>query len=175
MAKGHAEAVEVDTASNWVTYNFTDWLEVSALKDLYERDQTAFLKTIKQPVAVPWIVRVTNFARFRKSSQHLNRRNVYARDRNQCQYCGKVFRTQDLNLDHVIPKCQGGRSTWENLVCSCFKCNTKKAGRSPAQAGMTLIRRPVVSKKQAVKVNQFQLKTWQHFLDESYWLIELKD
>src|SRR5688572_32049596 len=54
-----------------------------------------------------------------------------------------LFRSRkDLNLDHVIPRDRGGPTTWENIVCSCIPCNTRKANRTPYEAGMHLIRKP---------------------------------
>ena len=76
-----------------------------------------------------------------------NRRNIFARDNNQCQYCGQKFPTSELSLDHVIPRSQGGQSTWENIVCACVECNVRKGGRTPKQAHMTLIRKPEKPKR----------------------------
>ena len=75
--------------------------------------------------------------------QVVTRKNIFLRDRHQCQYCGRP--KVDLELEHVIPRCQGGKSTWENLVAACRTCNGKKAGRTPEEAGMKLIRRPLPS------------------------------
>ena len=72
------------------------------------------------------------------------RKNVLVgRDRGICQYCTRGFPTEDLTLDHVIPRGQGGQTTWENVVASCIACNQRKANRTPAQAGMVLRRAPV--------------------------------
>lgn len=69
----------------------------------------------------------------------LNRRAVFIRDEYSCQYCGR----QAENLDHVVPKSQGGEHTWENVVAACRKCNSKKGGRTPDQAGLFLRRAPL--------------------------------
>jgi 5-methylcytosine-specific restriction endonuclease McrA len=73
----------------------------------------------------------------------LNRRNVFERDRYRCQYCGRVYPESKLNLDHVIPRDRGGRTSWENLVTSCIDCNSRKANRLPHQAGLSLRRQPL--------------------------------
>jgi hypothetical protein len=73
----------------------------------------------------------------------LTRNNVFERDKNSCQYCSRRLPREQLNLDHVIPRDYGGKTTWENIVCSCIKCNTRKANRLPHEAGMRLIRKPV--------------------------------
>ena len=71
-----------------------------------------------------------------------SRANIYARDDHSCQYCGEVFPTAELTFDHVVPVAQGGRKDWENIVTCCITCNRRKGGRTPAEAGMHLIRVP---------------------------------
>jgi general stress protein YciG len=70
----------------------------------------------------------------------LTRREIFSRDRERCQYCGK--QGGDLTLDHVVPKHQGGAHAWENLVAACRACNHRKGGRTPAEARMHLVREP---------------------------------
>ena len=106
-----------------------------------------------------------------------NRRNIFARDGNQCQYCGKKFPTSELSLDHVVPRSQGGKTTWENIVCACVDCNVRKGGRTPKQAHMTLIRKPEKPKRSpllSMKLSQKKYLSWQSFLDNAYWNVELK-
>jgi 5-methylcytosine-specific restriction endonuclease McrA len=64
------------------------------------------------------------------------------RDRNTCQFCGAVFPSSELTLDHVVPRSRGGRSSWENLVACCYRCNNSKGDRTPEEAGLKLARRP---------------------------------
>lgn len=79
----------------------------------------------------------------------LSRRNVYSRDGYRCMYCGRSqeyllkMNMGGLELDHIIPRTQGGRNTWENLVAACRRCNGRKGGRTPEEAGMQLIHRPL--------------------------------
>ena len=106
-----------------------------------------------------------------------NRRNIYARDGNRCQYCGKKMPTTELSLDHVVPKSQGGKSTWDNIVCCCVKCNVKKGGRTPEQAHMHLITKPVKPKRSPViniRLADERYSSWKQFLDNAYWTVELK-
>ncbi|MCL6628389.1 MAG: HNH endonuclease [Armatimonadetes bacterium] len=70
----------------------------------------------------------------------LSRRSILARDNYTCQYCG--HQSKDLTIDHLIPKRLGGKSTWENLVCCCKKCNAKKGDKTLDQVNMTLVRQP---------------------------------
>ena len=104
------------------------------------------------------------------------RHNIFERDQNTCQYCGRAFDRTDLNLDHVIPRDRGGPTTWENIVCSCVECNTRKANSTPQEAGMSLIRKPKRPKwRPFVQIN-FTLHrhdSWKHFIDLAYWNVEL--
>lgn len=77
-----------------------------------------------------------------KKGVKFSRINVFTRDRFVCQYCHKPFSMGELNYDHVIPRKLGGKTTWNNIVTSCFPCNEKKGGRTPEQAKMKLLRHP---------------------------------
>jgi 5-methylcytosine-specific restriction endonuclease McrA len=111
-----------------------------------------------------------------KKEVKFTRHNIFERDRNTCQYCGKAFDRNDLNLDHVIPRDRGGPTTWENIVCSCIECNTLKANRLPQEAGLLLIRKPKRPKWRPFVQITFALKqhdSWKHFIDLAYWNVEL--
>ncbi len=90
-------------------------------------------------MASPSVIRLRQFVKVPYARRvPLNRRAVFMRDSNQCQYCTRGAE----NIDHVIPKAQGGTHTWENVVASCRRCNTKKGGRTPEEAGLRLRRKP---------------------------------
>ena len=106
------------------------------------------------------------------------RHNIFERDKNMCQYCGKHFERKDLNLDHVFPRDRGGQMTWENIVCSCISCNTRKGNRTPVEARMHLIRKPKKPKwRPFVQINFAAAadSSWRHFLDLAYWNVEIGD
>ena len=93
---------------------------------------------LRMPAVVRLLQRVT-----RRKAVRFSRMNVLARDNWTCQYCGHRFPTRQLNYDHVIPRSQGGKTGWENIVTACYGCNDRKANRTPRQAGMRLLRQPV--------------------------------
>ena len=93
---------------------------------------------------LPCVIRLHQYRRLPSRMQTLSRRNILTRDGNICQYCGEKFNSSELELEHVIPRAQGGKSTWENLVAACRTCNSRKANRTPAEAGMKLLRKPRV-------------------------------
>ncbi len=115
LAKEIAEVIAVEDGS-YVSYPFTTWTELSEFRREFERAQHDWVRTARITIAVPKIVRVLCYDRLPREQVKLNRRNIYARDGNQCQYCGKSFATKELTLDHVKPRVQGGGNSWTNLV-----------------------------------------------------------
>jgi 5-methylcytosine-specific restriction endonuclease McrA len=91
---------------------------------------------------VPSVIRLLAYRHIPQQSRALSRKNILLRDRNTCQFCGTVFPSSELTLDHVVPRSRGGRSSWENLVACCYRCNNSKGDRTPEEAGLKLARRP---------------------------------
>lgn len=171
-----AEVIQVDDGV-YSTYDFDSWQEISTLQREFEPEQQDWIKTVRAEIAVPRIIRLFRYDRLPIQHVKLNRRNLFARDKNACQYCGSLFPTSDLTLDHVHPRAQGGRDSWENLVCACVRCNARKGGRTPDQARMKLIREPVRPRRHpmiSVRLRNAKYASWKAFLDEAYWSVELK-
>jgi 5-methylcytosine-specific restriction endonuclease McrA len=91
---------------------------------------------------VPSVIRLLAYRHIPQQSRALSRKNILLRDRNTCQFCGRIFPSSELTLDHVVPRSRGGRSSWENLVACCYRCNNSKGDRTPEEAGIKLARRP---------------------------------
>lgn len=171
-----AEVVHVEDGQ-YLSYDFETWAELSELRKAYEAERFDWVRTVRVEIAVPKVIRLLGYDRLPEQHVKLNRRNLFARDRNQCQYCGKHFPTSDLSIDHVKPRAQGGGDTWENLVCACIRCNARKGGRTPEQAGVPLIRKPVRPKRNpmiTVRLGQQRYESWKTFLDHAYWSVELR-
>ena len=170
-----AEVVNVEDGQ-YASYDFENWTELSAYRDQFTPDYD-WVRTVRMSIAVPKIIRLFDYDRVPRQSVKLNRRNIYARDRNRCQYCGGRFPTSELTLDHVVPRTQGGGNSWENLVCACVECNSSKGGRTPKQARMRLITRPGRPRRNptiSFRLGQDKYACWQTFLDNAYWSVELK-
>ncbi len=103
-------------------------------------DGSGFIHSIGQIFSVPSVIRLAYMIKRPRPKRKLTRLEVFNRDQYICQYCGKESR--QLTLDHVIPRYRSGEHTWENVVSACIPCNRHKAGRTPEQAGMRLIRCP---------------------------------
>lgn len=170
------EVVSVDDGQ-YLAYDFDDWVEVSQAKHQFEPEAHDWIRTVHFQIAVPKIVRLLGFDRVPTAGVKLNRRNLFARDQNRCQYCGRRFPSCELSLDHVVPRSQGGENTWENIVCACVRCNVKKGGRTPEQAHMRLISKPVKPKRSpilTIKLSDAKYRSWKQFLDYAYWNVELR-
>ena len=89
---------------------------------------------------VPSVIRLIYLVRRHFAQRKLTKKEIFLRDRYSCQYCG--LQSRDLTLDHVTPRRQHGNHSWENIVGACIPCNRRKAGRTPAEAGMKLLRTP---------------------------------
>lgn len=171
-----AEVVSFEQGA-YSNYNFQSWCDVSEFKRNFEPDGHDWVSTVNFYIAVPRIIRLLFYDRLPRNEVKFNRRNIFARDKNRCQYCGKRFPTSELSLDHVIPRSMGGKSNWENMVCSCTKCNVIKGGRTPKQAGLTLVQKPVKPKRNPlvhVHLGHPRYRSWKQFLDHAYWSVELK-
>lgn len=119
--------------------------------DSYDEDLCSPSLTMKMPS----VVRLVRNPAGIKRSVKFSRVNVFTRDGFRCQYCGSPKRMGELNYDHVVPRHVGGRTTWENIVAACYPCNSRKANRTPEQAGMKLLRRPYVPKTLPVMPPRF--------------------
>jgi len=177
LVKDVAEVVSIENGS-YASYSFVSWTEAADYQRQHEHDEHDWVLTSRFAIAVPKIVRLLGYDRFPKEHVKLNRRNIYARDGNRCQYCGRHFSTRELTLDHVRPRVQGGENAWLNLVCACVKCNARKGGRTPEQAGMRLMRLPVKPRRNpaiTLRLGSPKYQSWRAFLDEAYWTVELTD
>ncbi len=162
--------------AQYETFDFESWSRIS----IERNDETIGL--VDRAIKIPRVILLIAYDRIPKRRVRFSRYNIFARDRNTCQYCGRRFHQSELNLDHVVPRSQGGISTWENVVCSCHRCNRQKGGRTPAQAKMKLIapaRRPAWTPPLNVSLPELMRKEWAPFLDfmvdVSYWNTELEE
>ena len=162
-------------------YTFESWRDVSEFKvssGLDDRENSSWVKTVSFEIEVPKIVRLLFYEKFPKRSARFNRRNIFARDRNRCQYCGERFPSSELSIDHVVPRSMGGKTTWTNVVCACVECNKNKGGRTPSEARMRLICKPYAPRRSPLielKLRSKRYHSWKHFLDDAYWNVTLHD
>ncbi len=163
----HAQVVDPD----YRTYDFEDWLQLS---QLMAESPSGFIHTPTCKIAIPEVIALRAFDRLPLHEITFTRRNIYEHYGYRCCYCGKRFPTQDLNLEHIVPRSRGGKTDWSNVVTACIPCNLKKGDRLPLEAGLRLLIRP--SKPDARGRFQILLRapiryraSWQRFIDKAYW------
>jgi 5-methylcytosine-specific restriction endonuclease McrA len=113
------------------------YLDKAQLLEAYDFEVSSPSITLK----VPSVVRLKALKAERRSIK-FSRHNVYARDKYECSYCGASFAAKNLNYDHVVPRSRGGKTDFLNVTTSCTRCNSKKANRTPKEAGMRLLKQP---------------------------------
>jgi len=171
---GHASVIHADD-DDFRIFDMMDWVDFSRFNP--PLSEMEMVHTVRHPIRVPKIILLSIFDKMPKKELKLTRKNVFERDKYQCQYCFKKLPSEELNLDHVIPRDYGGKTTWENIVCSCVPCNSRKSNRLPHEANMRLIRkaskprwRPVIS----LLARGRKLEEWKRFIDIAYWNVELE-
>lgn len=171
LFQGHAQVVLGDDDGEFQTYGFREWRDFSQREPHPES-----ITTVSFKVRVPRVIMLLVFEHLPRKEVKFTRHNIFERDKNTCQYCGRHLDRKDLNLDHVIPRDRGGPTTWENIVCSCIPCNTRKGNRTPREAGLKLIRKPRRPKWRPfvqINVGLQAHDSWKHFIDLAYWNVEL--
>lgn len=126
-------------------------------------------------IKMPAVARLVRAFRRRKKPVKFSRVNVYGRDDYRCLYCNEKFRINELTYDHVIPRAQGGQTTWLNIATCCFRCNSKKGGRTPQQAGMKLRHQPfqpTATPSVMIPLSKNIPEAWRDYV---YWAGELEN
>ena len=157
------------------TFDFDGWRQLAVARDMDS------IGTAGGRIRVPRVVVLIAFDRLPRRHVRFSRINLMARDSFRCQYCGGRPSRSELNIDHVVPRSLGGRSTWENVVTSCVDCNRRKGGRTPKQARMQLMQRPVRPRWTPLAnlmLSTVRYREWRPYLnvvDASYWNVELAE
>lgn len=169
--KNKAEIIDIDCSP----YTWDQW---STLKP-QENEET--INTVNYSFRIPQVIKLNSYDKIPRQRVVFCRSNLYKRDNFQCQYCAIKPGTEELTIDHVLPRCQGGMTTWENCVICCPECNKIKGGRLPHEvkhkkfpSGMKLLKEPVMPKYREIKMQTFY-PSWKQWLDTTYWNIELEN
>ncbi len=140
------------------------------------REHDREVRAVSFSFKLPSVVRLLHFIRLKRRPQvQFTRANIYTRDDFTCQYCDVRHEPEKLTFDHVVPVAQGGRRGWENIVTACEPCNRKKADKSLAESGLTLVRPPVrptvLAPTMKLSVGWRTPASWRDFL---YWNVKLE-
>jgi len=163
------ESARVVDPADYQTYTWQDWAR------LRPRDGERFIQAVRFRLRVPEVVTLRSYDRLPTAAVTFSRRNIFKRDHFTCQYCGAQPGSEELTLDHVVPRSQGGESRWDNCVLACLACNKRKADRTPEQAGMRLRRKPVKPTWNPLyALHEVRIESWSKFVSEAYWNVELE-
>lgn len=179
LLQDHAQAIYTRDSS-FRLMDSNAWLKLSEAFDAQsqedsgqsdgetERANDSYVQTIRLKILVPKVLLLRSYAQVPVHEVKFNRENLFDRDNYQCQYCGNQMEPTQLNMDHVIPRDQGGKTSWENIVTACIQCNSRKANRLPHQAQMHLIKKPERPRWRpfiSSLIGQSYEKDWEHFLN----------
>lgn len=177
LYKAMAEVIDLDDG-HYANYDFESWLLISEFRAT-DHDQPChedWVRSVNFSVQVPRVIRLYNYDRVPKHTLRFNRRNLFARDGHRCQYCGDAKPLSQLSLDHVLPRSRGGGTTWENTVCCCLACNTRKGCRTPKEARMKLLtnpRKPRFNPLLARKLDNPKYECWRSFLKAAGYSVDV--
>jgi len=168
VLNAHYEPLQIVTWQRAITLLWSGKVEV-----IEEHNEE--IHSISFTMKIPSVIRMLMPVRLkRKIPVKFTRLNIFTRDNWSCQYCGEKFKSEELTFDHVKPVTQGGVKSWDNIVTACVDCNSRKAGRTPEQARMKLIRKPKQPQWAQVVTVTIGLRTmpetWRDYL---YWTAEL--
>ncbi|WP_157605959.1 HNH endonuclease [Schlesneria paludicola] len=186
-----AERARIVDPADFQQHTWADWAK------RIPQDDELFVQSVTSRIRVPEVITLTEYDRVPTNTVTFSRRNIYKRDRYTCQYCGRhsrfigvdnrdsqaersprheCLRTEDLTIDHVLPRSRGGTSVWENCVLACLECNLRKADRTPAEAHMPLQKVPTrPTWKPLYAQHDVRIGSWSKFLSEAYWTVELDE
>jgi 5-methylcytosine-specific restriction endonuclease McrA len=188
------ESARVVDPADYQLYDWADWSK------LRPRGDEPFIRAVRFRLKIPEVVVLRGYDRVPVATVTFSRRNIFKRDHNTCQYCGlqpgkkgtgPICRNGpegaahkldlspfcgELTIDHVVPRAQGGVSSWENCALACVACNKRKADRTPEQARMRLRHKPVrPTWKPLYSDHGGRIESWSKFISEAYWSVTLRE
>ena len=162
------ESARVVDPHDYQMYDWADWSRLAP------QDDEPFIQAVRARVRVPEVVALAAYDRLPSAAVSFSRRNIFKRDHYTCQYCGVQPGGDELTIDHVVPRAQGGISSWTNCVLACVACNKRKADRTPTQAGFRLRKPPVrPAWKPLYAAPDMRIASWEKFVSEAYWNVTL--
>lgn len=164
LAQDHAQVIHCEEG-DFRIYDAEGWFAFS--HEQPEPVSGRVIHTVSQKVLIPQVLLLRSYDRLPIQEMKFNRQNLFERDKFCCQYCGARRSPKELNMDHVVPRDRGGKTTWENIVTSCLRCNSRKGNREPREAGMSLIRKPARPRRRPFVSGLLHRKvdeSWRHFL-----------
>ena len=161
MASDVATGLDIQGTDWMVPTKWEDWRELEV------REDDASIGTANGRIRIPTVIVVANFSKVPMKRPKFNSRNLWERDGGRCQYTGRQLRPGEGNIDHVVPRSRGGATCWENCVLAATDVNSRKANRTPEEAGLKLSRQPNAPREMPVTAflkNTHDIEDWEPFL-----------
>ena len=171
LALVYKRVARVIQPETYQTHDLDSW------SDLRVEPGDPCIRTVRLEIPVPEVILLTRHNHMPRRQVPFSRRNLYRRDGNCCQFCGRRFPTHELSIDHVIPRSRGGRTNWENCVLACIPCNVRKGSRLPDEANIALLRPATAPRwSPCLTVNVGRRRaSWEKFVSEQYWNVSLEE
>jgi 5-methylcytosine-specific restriction endonuclease McrA len=181
---GHPKAYIIDPTQDFAPFSWSDWADLRPL------DGEDAIKGVNITFRVPEIIRLKNFNKLPQQRIHFNRRAIYKRDGNNCQYCHQKFSTNLLSIDHIVPRSKGGLTVWSNCILTCLYCNMAKADYMPKKTGdIYTVFFQSGSKRWSVEIKEPEkpaynffseddgsyCNSWKSWISTAYWNCELEN
>ncbi|MCC6883857.1 MAG: HNH endonuclease [Verrucomicrobiales bacterium] len=161
MCVDTATGLDIQGEEIMIPTRWNDWL------DLPVRDEDNQVGTPRGQIRVPTVIVLARFDRVPVKRPRFSARSLWERDGGRCQYTGRILRPGEGNIDHILPRSRGGTTTWENCVLAAREVNSRKADRTPEEAGLRLVRQPKAPREVPVTMllrNPHDIKDWKPFL-----------
>lgn len=171
VCKVYEGVARVIHPADYTLHDFDSWASLKAVEG------QPCIRTATLALPVPEIIVLARYGGVPQRCVTFSRRNLYRRDHYTCQYCGARPGTEELTIDHIVPRSRGGASNWTNCVLACVACNRRKADRLPAEVRLSLRRKPYKPRwTPRLLVARVPMKTsWERFVSEAYWNVELAE
>lgn len=159
------DSATVICPTSYEVYDLQAWLQRSVVRSP-ELERERVVCTPRYAIEKPEVILLAAYGGMPRLEVSFSRRNLYRRDGYSCQYCQRKRPTDDLSIDHIVPRSRGGKTTWENCVLACVRCNTKKANKSLRDCGLRLSRAPKKPTWSPLleTLPQARPESWQSFL-----------
>lgn len=164
MINGQAKGLDIHSDEQLTPISWDEW----CLLPIREGDRS--IGMVRGRIRIPTVVVLSDFDRVPRKRLRFGLRGLWERDGGRCQYSGRQLTLAEANIDHVVPSSRGGATSWENCVISDRNINTRKANRTPEEAGLALLAEPSRPPKRLIShfiKNKFQIKDWRIFLPGS--------
>ncbi len=161
---GVATALHIQGMDNMTPCSWAEWSKIPIEED------DDFIHTVRGKIKIPKVIILCNYGEVPRKRPKFSSRTIWERDQGICQYTGKKLTPNEGNIDHVVPRSKGGKTSFDNCVLASKKINTLKADRTPSEAGLKLLKEPVTPRIRPTGDfirNRHKIKEWDHFLDKT--------